>query len=377
MKPSAQFGAVIIAAVAAAAVLAAQAPEKQTKAPKAPNAPYLKLAEPWPDAGTMRQRKVDAENRPLFASHEPLVLTIKADFKAINKDRSQQSATRYPGTIAVGDAAPVPVDLGSRGHFRLLAGSCSWVPLRVQFRKPETARWVFDGQSSLKLVSHCRDNNDFEQHVLREYLPYRIYALVSPIAFRARLAKITYVDPAGRLLTTRYGMFLEDDGDVGRRFEARSIDLPRVFFKDLDQESLTTMALFEYMIANSDVSILKLHNVKLLVTEKRTIYPVPYDYDFSGLVDTPYAHPDPKLGIPTVRDRIYRGPCRSEAEFNEALEKFRAKKAEILALYDSLPDLNAGYRKQARSYLEDFYSVVARNRVKQTLVDGCVRATGM
>ena len=137
------------------------------------------------------------------------------------------------------------------------------------------------------------------------------------------------------------------------------------------------MALFEYMIANSDVSILKLHNVKLLVTEKRTIYPVPYDYDFSGLVDTPYAHPDPKLGIPTVRDRIYRGPCRSEAEFNEALEKFRAKKAEILALYDSLPDLNAGYRKQARSYLEDFYSVVARNRVKQTLVDGCVRATGM
>ena len=377
MKPSARFGAVIIAAVAAAAVLAAQAPEKQTKAPKAPNAPYLKLAEPWPDAAAMRQRKVDAENRPLFASHEPLVLTIKADFKAINRDRSQQSATRYPGTIAVGDAAPVPVDLGSRGHFRLLAGSCSWVPLRVQFRKPETTRWVFDGQSSLKLVTHCRDNNDFEQHVLREYLPYRIYALVSPIAFRARLAKITYVDAAGRPLTTRYGMFLEDDGDLARRFEARSVDLPRVFFKDLDQESLTTMALFEYMIANSDVSILKLHNVKLLVTEKRTIYPVPYDFDFSGLVDTPYAHPDPKLGIPTVRDRIYRGPCRSEAEFNEALEKFRAKKAEILALYDSLPDLNAGYRKQARSYLEDFYSVIARNRVKQTLVDGCVRAGGM
>ena len=377
MKASTQFGVVIIASIAAAAVLAAQAPTKQTKAPKAPNAPYLKLAEPWPDAATKRQRKVDAENRPLFASHEPLVLTIKADFKAINKDRSQESATRYPGTMAVGDAAPIPVDLGSRGHFRLLAGSCSWVPLRVQFRKDKTAGTLFEGQSSLKLVTHCRDNNDFEQHVLREYLPYRIYALVSPMAFRARLAKITYVDAAGQKLTTRYGMFLEDDSDVARRFEARSIELPRVYFKDLDLESLTTMALFEYMIANSDVSIIKLHNVKLLVTEQRTIYPVPYDFDFSGLVDTPYAHPDPKLGIQSVRDRIYRGPCRSDSEFNEALEKFRAKKAEIMALYDSLPDLNAGYRKAARSYLEDFYSVIARNRVKQTFVDGCVKASGM
>ena len=371
MKPI-RVGAVIIAIVAATVDFGAQ-----TKAPKATNAPYLKLAEPWPDAQTMRQRKADAENRPLFANHEPLILTIKADFKAINKDRSQNSAKRYPGTIAVGDARPMPVDLGSRGHFRLLAGSCAWVPLRVQFRKSDTAGTIFDGQSSLKLVTHCRDNNDFEQHVLREYLPYRIYALVSPIAFRARLAKIAYVDAAGRPLTTRYGMFLEDDGDVARRFDARSIDLPRVMFKDLDQESLTTMALFEYMIANTDVSILKLHNVKLLVTEHRTIYPVPYDFDFSGLVDTPYSHPDPRLGIGSVRDRIYRGPCRSDDEFNEALERFRAKKAEILALYDSLPDLNPGYRKQARSYLEDFYSGTARNRVKQTLVDGCVRASGM
>jgi hypothetical protein len=378
MKSSTHFGVVIIASIAAATILAAQAPAKQTKAPKAPNAPYLKLAEPWPDAEAMRQRKTDAENRPLFASDEPLVLTIKSDFKAINKDRSPQSAKRFAGTIAVGDAAPIPVDLGSRGHFRLLAGSCSWVPLRVQFKKKETAGTLFEGQSSLKLVTHCRDNNDFEQHVLREYVPYRIYALVSPIAFRARLAKITYVDvTSGQRLTTRYGMFLEDDSDVARRFQARSIELPRVLFKDLDQESLTTMALFEYMIANSDVSILKLHNVKLMVTEQRTIYPVPYDFDFAGLVDTPYAHPDPKLGIQSVRDRIYRGPCRSDSEFNEALERFRAKKAEIMALYDSLPDLTPGYRKAARSYLEDFYSAIARNRVKQTFVDGCVRAAGM
>jgi hypothetical protein len=130
------------------------------------------------------------------------------------------------------------------------------------------------------------------------------------------------------------------------------------------------------MIGNSDISIIKLHNVKLMVTQ-RTIYPVPYDFDFSGLVDAPYANPDPKLGIATVRDRIYRGPCRSEAEFDLVLEKFRAKKSEVMALYDSLPDLNPGYCKQTRTYLENFYAAVERNRVKKTLVDGCVRAPGM
>ena len=161
------------------------------------------------------------------------------------------------------------------------------------------------------------------------------------------------------------------------KIAAGSVDLPRVLFKDLDQDSLMTMALFEYMIANTDLSIIKLHNVKLMVTEQRTIYPVPYDFDFSGLVNAPYANPDPKLGIATVRNRMYRGPCQTEAEFNKALERFRVKKADVMALYESLPDLNPGYRKQALSYLEEFYSAIAQNREKQSLVDGCKSAPGM
>ena len=365
----------ILIALLASATLAGQAPLKQ--APR--KNPYMKLAEPWPDAAARLERKLEAEKRPLFSTDDPLVLAIKADFKAINKDRSEKSAKRFAATIAVaGTDALIPVELSSRGHFRLMTGTCSWVPLRVQFKKTDAARTVFDGQSSLKLVTHCRDNDTFEQHVLREYLPYRIYGLVAPIAFRARLAKVTYIDAAsGKPIATRYGMFIEDDGDVARRAEARSVEMPRVLFKDLDQNTLMTMALFEYMIANTDVSILKLHNVKLMVTEQRTIYPVPYDFDFSGLVNTPYANPDPRLGLTSVRDRIYRGPCVTEIEFNQALETFRAKKTEILALYESLPDLNPGYRKQALSYLDEFFSAIERNRVKRSFVDNCVRAPGM
>jgi hypothetical protein len=372
-------GTAVFAALLAASVLVAQAQDKKSKPPKASNAPYMKLAEPWPDAEALSRRKEEAEKRPLFASDQPLVLTLTADFKAVNKDRTDNSASLYAGTIATGSGgAAIPVEFSSRGHFRLRQGSCSWVPLRVHFKKKDAAGTIFDGQSSLKLVTHCRDNDDFEQHVLREYLPYRIYGLVAPIAFRARLARITYVDAAGaKTMTVRYGMFIEDDGDVARRAQARSIDLPRTTFKELEPASLTTMSLFEYMIGNTDVSIIKVHNVKLMVNEQRVIVPVPYDFDFSGLVDTIYANPDPKLGIQSVRDRLYRGPCQADADVDPIIARFRAKKTDVLALYDSLPDLSAGYRKRAKSYLEEFFSSIERNELKRALAVGCVRGGGM
>jgi hypothetical protein len=352
---------------------------QKSNSSKVANSPYLKLSEPWPDADTVRARKIEAEQRPLFASDEPLMLTLSADFKAVNADRTESSGKRFPATLSIGpEGGPtIPVKLGTRGHFRLRHANCTQVPLRVEFPKKESAGTVFDGQSALKLVTHCRDN--YEQHVLREYLVYRIHALVAKLAFRVRLAKITYVDTnSGKPAATRYGMFLEDDRDVARRAEARAIELPRSGFKDLDAEALNTMAVFEYMIGNTDVSIFKLHNVKLMVTPSRTIYPVPYDFDFSGLVDAPYANPEPKLGISSVRDRLYRGPCRTEPEFEAVLDKFRRTKNDVMALYDSLPDLTPGYRKQARAYLEDFYAIIGRpDRAKKALVDGCVRAETM
>jgi hypothetical protein len=369
----------VIVLVVASGALSPALAQKPASSFKLANSPYLKLAEPWPDADTLHARKVEAEQRRLFTVEEPLVLTLSADFKAVNADRTEGSTARYPATLSIGPdgAVTIPVKLGTRGHFRLRHAGCSQTPLRVEFPKKEVAGTIFDGQSALKLVTHCRDN--YEQHVLREYLAYRIDALVAKLAFRARLAKITYVQATtGKPITTRYGMFLEDDRDVARRVEARSVELPRILFKDLDPEALNTMAVFEYMIGNTDVSLVKLHNVKLMVTESRAIYPVPYDFDFSGLIDAPYANPDPKLGIVTVQERLYRGPCRTEVELEPVLEKFRASKAQVMGLYDSLPDLTAGYRKQARSYLEEFYTIIGRpDRAKRALVDGCTHAGSM
>jgi hypothetical protein len=351
--------------------------------PVAPAKGLLKLAEPWPDEAVIRQRHADAEKRRLFQGADPLTFTLTANFNAVNKDRNENSTKRFPATLVVaGDnvkGGPLNVQLGTRGHFRLRQTSCSFVPLRVEFDRHDAAGSTFDGQKALKLVTHCRDNKEYEQYTLREYLVYRIFNLVTPRSFRARLAKATYVDPASsKPPLTRYGMFLEDDDDVARRMDGRIAELFNASFKELDSESTTLMFLFEYMIGSTDLSIIKLHNVRLVQDRARILYPVPYDFDLAGLVDTSYALVDKRLGLASVRDRLYRGPCRTEAQLEPALEKFRATKSAGMALYDSLTELDPAYRRDARKYLEEFYSLIGRpDRVKKMLVDGCKRADGM
>ena len=49
------------------------------------------LSAPWPDADTLRQRRVTSENRRLFQPADPLAFTLLADFKAVGRDRDPNS----------------------------------------------------------------------------------------------------------------------------------------------------------------------------------------------------------------------------------------------------------------------------------------------
>jgi hypothetical protein len=361
--------------------------------PPPDHAKLEKLAEPWPEPDVVHARRVDAEQRHLFAETEPFPFTLQGDFKAINKDRNPESKNDYPGLLTFdGPGGPtlLHVKLRPRGHFRRRATSCEFIPVRVEFEKAEVKGTIFDGQKTLKLVTHCNNDKVYEQYILREYAVYRVMNLLTPMSFRARLAHPSYVqgkpgdavraDSAGaaKPFQTRIGMFIEDQDDVARRAEARVMEIPRVTFKELEQDPLSVVMVFEYMIGNTDFSIFALHNVKLLRTQDRKVYVVPYDFDLSGLVHTSYAAPTPGLGQLTVRDRVYRGPCRPETEIQPILERFRAHKDEVFAVYDSLRDLDADYRNDAKDYLQQFYSTITKDSgVRKTFVSGQCSTKGL
>jgi len=334
---------------------------------------------PWPDDATLAERRKTAESRRLFSSDDPLPITLTANFKQIQGDRNMESTKTFPATLefTADDGKPKTITLQTRmrGHARRQI--CSFPPLRLELPKEQTKGTVFEGHGALKLGTHCR--NDIEEYVMREYVVYRIYNLLTPKSFRARLAKVTYVDAVTKKpVAQRYGMFIEDDDDVAKRMEGRISQLERLTFQLVDMDTITLMTVFEYMIGNTDMSMYLLHNVILVQTPKKITYAVPYDFDYSGLVDARYAIPAKQFNITSVRDRVYRGPCRTAAELQPFFDKFNEVKPKVMELYDKIPGMEPGFRKDAQKYLEGFYSTISKpGDVKKAFIDDCNNRAGM
>jgi hypothetical protein len=363
---------------------AAQTPLAQKAPPPPPKKnPLLKLAEPWPEDDVLQARRVESDSRRLFKETEPLTFTLTADFKSVNKERNPNSKKTFPAVLSVPDAKgtqEVPLKIGSRGHFRLMPRNCDFVPIRLDFpRDNETAGTLFEGQTTLKLGTHCRGDREYDNYTLKEYLTYRLFNLVTPLSFRARLARATYVDTiTKKTIGNRYSIFIEHENDVARRSGGRNVELQRISFDDLDAPTLNRMMLFEYMIGNTDFSIWALHNVRIVQDKNRKLFPVPYDFDLSGLVHAPYAAPDPRIGIRSVLDRLYRGPCRTTDELEEAAQAFRSKRADMFTLLESMRDLDPLARGEAKNYLESFFRTIERpESIKRQFVNGCKPHTTM
>ena len=81
------------------------------------------------------------------------------------------------------------------------------------------------------------------------------------------------------------------------------------------------------MIGNTDWTVPVFHNNVLIISQGNlqglgSGIAVPYDFDYSGLVDANYAVPSDQLNLPSVLDRRYLGICRSEETFISDLKEF-------------------------------------------------------
>lgn len=299
--------------------------------------------------------------RRLFRDNAPLVLTITADFRSVLGNRDTLNRPSHPATLRfAGDSGPVaiPVELTTRGHYRLR--KCTFVPLKVHFPKDQVKGTLFAGNGSLKLVTHCDNNPRYEQNLLIEYAIYRAYNQLTEMSHRARLVRVTYADTRDSTRNlTRYAFFLEEDKDLARRNGATLFDQPYASYSELDSTQFDLMSVFEYLIGNTDWSVIMGHNVRLLQVQGRDVlYPVAYDFDFSGLVDAPYATPDPRIPIKSVRERLYRGMCRSPDQLTPTLGRVMAAKDSITQVFATLPDLDPKRLKDVLSYLDDGFKAI-------------------
>ena len=128
-----------------------------------------------------------------------------------------------------------------------------------------------------------------------------------------------------------------------------------------------TLALFQFMIGNTDWSIVRERNTTLVLKDGLQI-PVPYDLDMSGLVDASYAGPAPGLPINDVRQRYFLGYCQPGADWDSAFALYSTKKGALLNVVSEIPGLSGKSRRSSTRFLEEFFEILASRSDRE----GCI-----
>ena len=340
-------------------------------------------------AGRAAARQVDRPPAPpLFASHEPVPFTITTDIGALRGDRRESPDRPAVFTLpALGEAGPaaetrdVPGEVRTRGSFRLDPANCSFPPLRIDVDGDDAEGTVLEGQDDLKLVASCRPGRaSYDELVVLEYLTYRTYAIVTDASFRTRWIELTLVDSRGEAEdATRPGFLIEEDDALAERLGARVFELEEernLPAWGLDPTTMMMTAVFQYMVGNADWSDVAGHNVELLERGGAALV-VPYDFDFTGVVDAPYAVPPEGLGLRSVRERVYRGWCASPIVTAAVLDRFRAAEGEVMTLWRDAGGLEDDTRRRVISYLEVFFGDIQNDeRAERAFLRDCRRQEG-
>ncbi len=323
-----------------------------------------------------------ADDLPLFAAADVIDITFEAPMGIIVKDAEKrpevEGIMRY--TEDDGRAVTLNLKMTTRGKSRLKY--CRFPPLKINLKKSETKGTLFAGQNKLKVVTRCRAGNAFERYLLQEFSIYGAFSVLTDRSFRVRMLNVTYRDTSGkRKDETHSSYFIETDKEVAARYGMEQRDMEKIQFSKLDPAHASKLSLFQYLIGNTDWSMVSgppgagcCHNNKLIVTpgsESGWIL-LPYDFDQSGLIKTRYSEPSEMLGIRSVRQRVFRGRCSNIGQLADTIAIFNERRAAIEA--ELLPAaLEAKPRKTAAKYIDEFFEIINDpKKLQKRIIDDCV-----
>jgi len=318
----------------------------------------------------------------LFESRDTLELTISAPWRSIVRDRDNQDP--YPATLRYVDASGglehIELTVERRGKSRQRI--CRFPPIKLRFEKKDVEGTLFEGNKSIKMVTHCNNGRRWEQYYILEMLAFPIYNLFTERSFRIRPLSVTYHDvDRDKDDGPRFAFLIEDDKLVANRNGLDKYDLTEIRPERLDPLESSRFALFQYLIGNEDWSSLGgppgddcCHNAKLIGPESGgPLYALPYDFDSSGLVDADYAVPNEGLPISRVSQRLYRGFCVHNSTLEAARAEFLENRQAIHAIFEGEPRLRSRTRSRAIKYIDRFFDVLEDPEMFDRLITGACR----
>lgn len=322
---------------------------------------------------------------PLFDSHSVLELSIPLDFSSLCRPRETPDCDYTSTSIEYldehGRQQSIPIEVKIRGGWRSLTKNCSAPLLFIRFNEQETTGTPFEGQSLLPLTTHCgqglsleafqapQRSSTWEQYLLREYLAHRLYNVITDVSLNARLVRMTYPNPdKPKRSIVNYAFFTEHFLSVAKRNYDVLLQRGNFDHEKLDSHAADLLALFQYMIGNTDWSIVRERNIVLLRDWGGLFLPLPYDFDMSGLVNAAYAGPAPTLPIEEVTERYYLGFCHPDTDWDSLFDTYLSKQETMLSLPGEIPGLDKHSIMKADHFLEQFFRILNSRDLREARI---------
>jgi len=296
-----------------------------------------------------------------FGSDDVLEMTLQFDLREFARTKMNPESLPAHMTVKTGngDTLHQEIKMKARGEFR--RSCCSFPPIMLNFKTDTKMPDAIQNGGKVKLVTHCNQTPASETYVLKEFLAYQLYHLLTPFSFKTRLVKITYIDSRKPYKSyTEFGFLIESVDSLAARNHAVEVKTQMLTQKEMEKTDMARVALFNFMIGNTDWYVPLQHNIKVLkpadIPSEKGI-PVVYDFDYAGLVNASYAVPNEALPIKHVTERLYLGICLEDETIKPVIEEFMAAHEILTGTIRNFNYLPEGHKKQAESYIESFYNM--------------------
>ena len=327
------------------------------------------------DINDRKNPETDALNTSFALFDNDKLLNVSLRFDLTSYLRKNLKDKSIPGVmnfhLSETDTLNKKVTIKTRGIFRF--ENCTFSPMELNFKKGIYAYADSGKVSKLKLVTHCESGNKYDEYVLREYLVYKLFNVLTDTSFRVRLLRVSYIDTQMKKKPIiQYGFFIEPSGILAARTNSNVVKMASLTQKHIFPEKMDRLAIFNYMIANYDWSVPGQHNVTVILPKNNSTsglgVAVPYDFDLTGVVNADYAIPSDVTGLKTIRDRIFLGTCRDRMVYQKELEFFLNRKEELYRVVSDFPYLNQKSKKDITNFLDEFFDQIAKQSSLDNLI---------
>lgn len=298
----------------------------------------------------------------IFDVEGPLQFSLAFDIREFTKTKSDDVEISAVLTYYMQDGTSISQDIEIEARGQSRKKICYFPPIKLKLKDATFRDPYLDQVNNHKLVTHCNSSKRSDQNVLKEYLAYKLLNIFSAQSFRVQLIEMTYVDTRKKSKSfVRHAFLIEHTKVLCERNHCIEVENEKLSMDVVDTASMIRFSMFQFMIGNVDWTIPNLHNVKLMKSlniRQKYLYAVPYDFDHSGLVNAGYAVNVRDADILSVKTRMFAGECYTESDYQKEIENFNKHKEEVFRLIDTFEGFDKRTKKEVRSYIEDFYTII-------------------